>query len=113
MVQDNDAAFLTCLLLILFLFRLRASEDVQYFKFDEFGNMFVYGAGSGFSGPSVKVEPGFQMDEVVKMTQNLSMSSQISNGSSFKSSVEFSQVSSVVSTGTSEVVDSKPNKRYF
>ena len=44
-------------------FSLKCSEDVQYFQFDKDGNMFVFKPGSGFSGPSVKVEPGFEIGE--------------------------------------------------
>ena len=32
--------------------------------------MYVYGPGSGFSGPSVKVEPSFEMSEIVNVTQS-------------------------------------------
>ena len=49
--------------------RLAASEDVEYFQFDQDANMFVYQPGSGFSGPSVKVEPGFDVNEVKQLTQ--------------------------------------------
>ena len=34
------------------------SEDVQYFQFDELGNMYVFQPGSGFSGNAKKIEPG-------------------------------------------------------
>ena len=56
---------------------MAASEDVQYFQFDSLGNMYVYEAGSGFSGPAIKVEPGFEMGEVTEMTPNLSLSSNV------------------------------------
>ena len=49
--------------IFLLLFRLRASESVQYFQFDTNGDMYVYGPGSGFSGPCLKVEAGFEMGE--------------------------------------------------
>ena len=52
---------------------MAADEDVQYFQFDSDGNMFVYRPGSGFSGPSVRVEPGFDMNEVTNLTQSLSV----------------------------------------
>ena len=57
------------------MLRLRASQDVQYFQFDEFGNMFVFQPGSGFSGPSVKVQPGFEMHEIYESTQHLAVQS--------------------------------------
>ena len=47
--------------MFLYIFRLRASESVQYFQFDQTGNMFVFEPGAGFTGPSVKVNPGFEM----------------------------------------------------
>ena len=39
-------------------FRMIASEDVQYFKFDSECNMFVYEPGAGFSGDCHLVSPG-------------------------------------------------------
>ena len=48
-----------------------ASESVQYFQFDQDGNMYMFRPGSGFTGPSVKVEPGFEMAEVKDLTQSL------------------------------------------
>ena len=39
-------------------YRLVCLEDVQYFQFDEQGNMFVYQPGAGFSGICKKVAPG-------------------------------------------------------
>ena len=38
-------------------------ESVQYFQFDSEGNMYVFQPGSGFSGPSVRVEPGFEIED--------------------------------------------------
>ena len=49
-------------LIMSFSFSLIASESVQYFQFDSSGNMFIFQPGSGFSGPAVKVEPGFEME---------------------------------------------------
>ena len=54
---------------------LVASEDVQYFQFDQQCNMFVFGPGSGFTGPCVKVEPGFEMGQT---TQNSFLSGETS-----------------------------------
>ena len=34
------------------------SEDVQYFQFDQLGNMYVFQPGSGFSGIAKMVKPG-------------------------------------------------------
>ena len=92
---------------------MAASEDVQYFQFDEFGNMFVYEPGSGFSGPSVKVEPGFEMSEVVDMTQNLSLSSEVKLERAHVAH-ELSIVSEMgsnISQVGGEIIDSTPIKR--
>ena len=70
------------------------SEDVQYFQFDSQGNMFVFKPGSGFSGPSVKVEPGFEMCEVTQLTQSLSQSVEVSQLSAEISSLEINTLSS-------------------
>ena len=43
--------------MLLFL-SLAKPEDVQYFKFDELGNMYVYEPGAGCSGLAEKVSPG-------------------------------------------------------
>ena len=51
---------------IIFVYRLVQSEDVQYFRFDENGDLFIYETGSGFSGPSFKVEQGFEINEVMQ-----------------------------------------------
>ena len=91
-------------------FRLVASELVQYFQFDQNGNMFVFRLGSGFSGPSVKVEPGFDMQEVQTITQELGeevKSESLSPNSVF----EMPQVSEVVSSIEAEIVAPTPSKR--
>ena len=49
-----------------YCFRIRSSEDVQYFQFDSDGNMYVFEPGAGMSGECVRVEPGFE----VNVTQN-------------------------------------------
>ena len=54
---------LLCFESFAFVFRLRASEDIQYFQFDQDGNMFIFQPCSGFSGPAIKVEPGFEMNQ--------------------------------------------------
>ena len=53
------------------------SEDVQYFRFDEQGHLFVYEAGSGFSGPSYKVQQGFEMNEMMQKYHCNVMESQV------------------------------------
>ena len=37
---------------------------MQYFQFDEYGNMYVYEPGSGFPGEAKLVEPGFEWSEL-------------------------------------------------
>ena len=99
------------LLVALFLFcRLIASESVQYFQFDVKGNMYVYGPGSGFSGPSVKVEPGFEMSEIVNVTQS---QTQLSGDASIGLTDRFcmSQVSSAISSIQSQIIEPTPPKR--
>ena len=64
-----------------------ASEDVQYFRFDSDGNMFMYEHGAGFSGDCHLVSPG---DELMF---NQSKGTEGSNNSDV-----FSEVQSVVST---------------
>ena len=51
---------------LIYVFRLRSSGSVQYFQFDESGNMFVFKPGSGFSGPCVKVEPGIEIVDTMQ-----------------------------------------------
>ena len=90
-----------------------ASEDVQYFQFDQEGNMFVYKPESGFSGPSVMVEPGFDMKEVTELIQNLSSSCYVSKSTTeVKSDVtEMSQLSTNLSSMDSKIVEPTPVKR--
>ena len=104
-----------CYFTVLFNFRLHASEDVQYFQFDKFGNMYVYKPGSGFLGPSLKVEPGFMMQEVVDMMQNLSLISDVTETQSEVKTecVEISQESSVISSNNNEIVSATSIKRYY
>ena len=45
----------------LFDFRMAQSESVQYFQFDQEGNMFVYPPGGGLSGIPKLVKPGDEM----------------------------------------------------
>ena len=86
------------------IFRLATSEDVQYFKFDEVGNMYVYAAGSGFSGPCVEVKPGFDIQEITNVTQKLTQSQD-------KNVFEMGAVASVVSSTETEIVTNTPIKR--
>ena len=37
---------------------------MQYFQFDEYGNMYVYEPGSGFPGEVKLVEPGFEWSKL-------------------------------------------------
>ena len=37
---------------------------MQYFQFDEYGNMYVYEPGSGLPGEAKLVEPGFEWSEL-------------------------------------------------
>ena len=39
-----------------------SSESVQYFQFDNDGNMFVFEPGAGFSGQCKHVESGFEWE---------------------------------------------------
>ena len=47
--------------------RLACLESVQYFQFDSDRNLFVYEPGAGFSGNCVRVEPGFDLNEISQM----------------------------------------------
>ena len=49
---------LICLWAVKFCFRLVASETVQFFQFDDSGNMYIFPAGSGCNGIPRRVEPG-------------------------------------------------------
>ena len=54
-------------------FRLVEPEDVQYFKFDEHGNMFIYEPGSGISGDCHVLSPGDELifnKSMVKSAEN-------------------------------------------
>ena len=75
---------------------MHASESVQYFQFDQEGNMFVFEPGSGFSGPSVKVQAGFEFHEMY--------------GSTPKSSVNDNVYDGLVSAGVSEVPRASSSK---
>ena len=44
------------------IFRMKESESVQYFQFDEHGNMFVYPPGAGCTGIPRKFNPGDELD---------------------------------------------------
>ena len=72
--------------------------------------MYVYGPGSGFSGPSVKVEPGFEMSEIVNVTQS---QTQLSGDASIGLTDRFcmSQVSSAISSIQSQIIEPTPPKR--
>ena len=42
-------------------FRLKATEPVQYFQFDQDGNMYMYAPGAGFSGNCTLVRPAVEL----------------------------------------------------
>ena len=46
---------------VKFLCRMCSSEPVQYFKFDQDGNMYMYEPGAGFSGEAKLVQPGDEL----------------------------------------------------
>ena len=86
---------------------------VQYFQFDKDGNMFVFEPGSGFSGPAMKVEPGFFTAEVYDKSQKYSWPTTTSDSGCDNSGDAFclSQVSSALSTIETEVIQPTPIKR--
>ena len=57
-VYFNDVV---CVLIGTFLYRYANFEDVQYFKFDASGNMFIYEPGSGFTGDYHVLSPGDEL----------------------------------------------------
>ena len=75
--------------------------------------MYVYKPGSGFSGPSVMVEPGFDMKEVSDLTQSLSVKAEIVDQEVATGSdvFEMSQVSNVISSIESQIVEPTNVKR--
>ena len=74
-------------IVIIFVHRMVKSEDVQYFTFDEHGELFVCQPGSGFSGPSYKVEQGFEMNEITQNYQGNVLESQVSSNASSTESI--------------------------
>ena len=48
-------------LVYLFVFRLSKPEDVQFFQFNEQGNMYIFPPGSGCTGVPKLVQPGDEM----------------------------------------------------
>ena len=98
------------LIYVNYFHRLRSLEVVQYFQFDNEGNMFVFGPGSGFSGPSVKVLPGFELGELTDFTQmhHSKMSQELKKKDDIFSC---SELSSVVSSIETEVISPTPSNR--
>ena len=84
---------------------------MQYFQFDSSGNMYVYEPGSGFSGPSVKVNPGFELAEVSDLSEKLVNVTDVSStlASDVFCMTEASQAISSIGTPN---VDATPSKRY-
>ena len=71
--------------------------------------MFVYEPGSGFSGVSVKVEPGFEMSEISNFTQEVF--STVNSVTSMSDSFSMSEMSSVVSSISTQIIEPTPIKR--
>ena len=71
----------------------------------------MYGAGSGFSGPSVRVEPGFEMGEVASLTQKLSQNTELSPKET-EDSFSMSGMSCALESITGEITQSTALKRY-
>ena len=69
--------------------------------------MFIYEPGSGFSGPCVKVEPGFEMEQV-RESQQFSRQNDIA--STAQDTFSMTSMSDVVSS-----IETEPTlvKRYF
>ena len=86
---------------------LEKSGDVQYFQFDSTGNMYVFEPGAGFSGRSVKIEPGFELEETqnIEFSEvNVTASCEIKNAEHVVSTVQNENPSSV------QVVQVKPKR---
>ena len=72
--------------------------------------MYVYKPGSGFSGASMKFQPGFEMSEIVNLSQNLSQVSKISL-SNRTDVFSMSEVSSTLSLIESQIIGPSQPKR--
>ena len=82
-------------------FSLTCSESVQYFQFDSEGNMFIFQPASGFTGPSLKVEPGFEMGKYSQeklFHDSGVVSSDVSDDSKFSSSSTQLQSEPIISS---------------
>ena len=87
---------------------------MQYFQFDSSGNMFIFAPGSGFSGPAVKVEPGFELSEVQNVTQSLVHELSLTTDVD-KSSTQIFDMSTCFKCYTSidmDIIEPTPIKRY-
>ena len=90
---------------------MKCLEAVQYFQFDQQGNMYVFQPGSGFSGPSVKVSPGFEMQECTQETLfQQSNVDEIGDESMFASGC-MSDWSQTQDTSASQIQESSQSKR--
>ena len=59
-----------------FVFRMSQPESIQYFQFDQDGNMYVYAPGAGFSGQCKLVRPGDDLNFTVEDGNNFEFDSQ-------------------------------------
>ena len=83
-----------------------SSELVQYFQFDSEGNMYVFRPGSGFSRPSIRVEPGFEFDECSQDSLFVETVSDVpSTGSDLSGNID-----GIISGLDSEIVEPSPKK---
>ena len=87
-----------------FLYRLH-TESVQYFQFDKEGNMYVFEPGAGFSGESVWVEPGFEVNVMQNWFSTLKSAGDISTQNDARS-VNVSDVA--ISSSCPDVTELKP-----
>ena len=97
-------------MLCCFFSSLKCSESVQYFQFDSDGNMYVFRPGSGFSGPSIKVDPGFQMEEC-SQDELFSQIGESEMDSFIGTSGFLSQISVMSDKCESQMVKDKSNRR--
>ena len=93
-----------------FYFSLKCSEDIQYFQFDKDGNMLIFKPGSGFTGPSVKVEPGFEIDECTQDSL-FSNDDKLKTENVFGASASVSQVSVHLDAKDTDIIPPTCDKR--
>ena len=83
---------------MLLFYRLVNSEPVQYFQFDQMGNMYVYEPGSGYSGEAKLVPPSCELDkmsnswsEIASSCQSKMLDSAVITTTSFEKKSQISQ----------------------